>query len=77
MAARIQALKNLFKVRRSVTGTIVKINEQGYHVSTDKGVQICHNLTATAFHAGDSVRVVEGGIIGGITSESRLPTFLV
>ena len=44
MSARIQALKNLFKVRRSVTGTIVKINEQGYHVSTDKGVQICHNL---------------------------------
>ena len=77
MTARIQALKNLFKVRRSVTGSIVKINEQGYHVATDKGVQVCRNLTATAFHPGDSVRLVEGAVIGGIMSEGKLPTFMV
>lgn len=77
MSARIQALKGLFKIRRSVTGSIVKVNEQGYHVSTDEGVQVCRNLTATAFHIGDSVRLVEGAIVGGIVSEGRLPTFQV
>ena len=77
MSARIQALKGLFKIRRSITGAIVKVNEQGYHVATDEGVQVCRNLTATAFHAGDSVRIVEGAIIGGVVSEGKLPTFQV
>ena len=77
MSARIQALKNIFKVRRSVTGSVVKINEQGYHVATDSGVVVCRNVTATAFHVGDSVRTVEGVIVGGVMSESSLPTFQV
>ncbi len=77
MSARIQNLNKLFKVRRSVTGSVVKINEQGYHVATDKGVQVCRNLTATGFRVGDSVRVVEGALIGGVLSESSLPTYQV
>lgn len=56
---------------------MVKINEQGYHVATDSGVVVCRNVTATAFHVGDSVRTVEGVIVGGVMAESSLPTFQV
>lgn len=77
MSARIAALKKLFEVRRSTTGSLIKVDERGYHVMTDKGVQVCRNVTATGFKAGDSVRVVEGAIIGGITAESSLPIFQV
>jgi Fe2+ transport system protein FeoA len=77
MSARIKALKKLFEVRRSVTGSLVKVDERGYHVMTDKGMQICQNVTATGFHEGDSVRVVEGAIVGGVIAESTLPTFRV
>lgn len=77
MSAKINTLKRLFEVRRSITGSVVKINEQGYHVATDQGTQICRNLTATGFRVGDSVRVVEGAILGGVVSESSLPTFQV
>ncbi len=77
MSARIKALKKLFEVRRSVTGSLLKVDERGYHVATDKGVQVCQNVTATNFKNGDSVRVVEGAIIGGIISESSLPVFQV
>lgn len=77
MSARIAALQNLFAQRRSLTGTVVKVNEQGYHVATDSGTKVCRNLTATAFHTGDSVRVVEGAIVGGVVGESSLPIFQV
>ncbi len=77
MSSRINTLKKLFEARRSVTGTVAKVDEKGYHVVTDKGVQVCNNLTATGFKVGDSVRVVEGGIIGGIVSEDSLPTYQV
>lgn len=77
MSARIKALQKLFNIRRSVTGSLIKIDEKGYHVMTDKGVQVCNNVTATAFRLGDSVRVVEGAIVGGIASENTLPTFEV
>lgn len=77
MSARIAALKKILAVRRSVTGSVVKVNEQGYHVATDTGVQVCRNLTATGFREGDSVRVVENAIIGGVVSENSLPTFRV
>ena len=77
MSAKITALKRLFETRRSVTGSVVKINEQGYHVATDQGTQVCRNLTATGFKVGDSVRMVEGAIIGGVVSESSLPVFEV
>ncbi len=77
MSARIKALKKLFEVRRSVTGSLLKVDERGYHVMTDKGLQVCQNVTATNFKNGDSVRVVEGAIIGGVVSEGSLPTFQV
>jgi hypothetical protein len=77
MSARIKALKRLFEVRRSVTGSLVKVDERGYHVMTDSGMRVCSNVTATAFRVGDSVRVVEGAIIGGVVAESSLPTFMV
>ena len=77
MSARIQALKRMFEVRRSTTGSLIKVDERGYHVMTDRGVQVCSNATATGFREGDSVRVVEGAIIGGVVSESSLPTFRV
>lgn len=77
MTARIKALQKLFNTRRSITGSLIKVDEKGYHVMTDKGVQVCNNVTATAFRNGDSVRVVEGAIVGGIISESALPVFQV
>lgn len=77
MSSRIKTLKQFFEVKRSVTGSVVKVDERGYHVATDKGVKVCNNLTATGFRLGDSVRVVEGGIIGGIAAEETLPTYRV
>lgn len=77
MSSRIKELQRLFEVRRSVVGSVVKVDERGYHVATDKGVQVCNNLTATGFRAGDTVRIVEGGIVGGTIDESRLPTYQV
>jgi len=77
MSARIDAFKRLFAVRASITGSVVKINEQGYHVATETGTLICQNLTATNFKVSDSVRIVEGGIVGGRIAESSLPTFQV
>lgn len=77
MSSRIKALQQLFEVKRSVVGNVVKVDERGYHVATDKGMQVCNNLTATGFKIGDKVRIVEGGIIGGTLDESQLPTYQV
>lgn len=77
MSAYIKALQKLLTVRSAEDGSIVKMEGDKYYVSTDRGIRVCSNSTATKFMTGDTVRVSEGVIVGGVIAESSLPTFSV
>ncbi len=76
-SALINSLNRILVQRLEVSGKIVKVEGDKYHVATQKGVKVCSNTTATAFRIGDAVRTNDTTITGGVISESSLPIFTV
>lgn len=77
MSALIKSLQSVLSPRLAVSGKIIREEGGRYHVATPKGVRVCSNGTNTAFKIGDTVRLVDTAIVGGVPNEDDLPVFSV